>query len=92
MMWALIAKAFAGTILETLLKGIADALQIRIERHERDAMAADAAVSRDRASAAEAARKTQKDMADAQAAAPRNRRALAERLRTEARADGEPGA
>lgn len=86
--WASVLLGLVPAVIKTLL----DWLGVKAKDEAHDGLVRDAAIKEQRVHAAQQTIKIQKDMANAQAAAPRDRRALAERLRTEAHEDGEPGA
>lgn len=82
-------KTFGGTIIESVIRSLADAFRIRRLDHERDDAIAGRAVAEQRVANAEAENQFRKDMQDAQTSAPSTRRDLADRLRRESVSEGE---
>lgn len=78
MEWLL--KAFAGTIIESVLKILLGAVRTRRLDRERDAAITGKAVAEARGGALEQQNQVRKDMADAQATSPGDRDTLADQL------------
>jgi Flp pilus assembly protein TadB len=85
-----LAQAFGGTIIEAVIRALANAFRLRRLDRERDDAIAGRALAEERTKTAEAQNQIRKEMQDAQATAPSSRSDLADRLRRESVQDGEP--